>query len=417
VRLLLSAYACRPNAGSEPGYGWNWATHLASRGFEVHVLVAQRNQQAVEAGLGTAATKNVHFHFVRVPYEWIKKSESLHYLCWQASALRIARKLHAELRFQVSHHVTYGSIHVATQLWRLGIPVIFGPVGGGQIAPASMLAYFGSDRSRELCRTTLTRALKLSPFHRHSLKRMSWVLAANRDTLELVRSLGCKDATLMCDAGIPDDHFANQPRKFAQGCGTLKLLWVGRILTRKALPLALDVLKEVNPGVTLTIAGDAADPEKVRQMIRDRNLQHRVFWRGTRLTRTELRNVYTEHDAMLFTSLRDTFGSQLLEAMAMGLPVITLDMHGAHDFVPENASLKVPVGSPGETVRNLACVVEQYASLSTERRNEMSEHAWTFAKNFRWSARAEFAENLYKQVLSRVAPLKSAASSMAAAGI
>ena len=50
MRILLSAYACRPNAGSEPGVGWNWATHLAARGMEVHVLVAKRNQGPVEAG-------------------------------------------------------------------------------------------------------------------------------------------------------------------------------------------------------------------------------------------------------------------------------------------------------------------------------------------------------------------------------
>src|SRR5215467_5078362 len=51
MRLLLSAYACRPNAGSEPGFGWNWATHLADRGIEVHALVAKRNQEPIEAGL------------------------------------------------------------------------------------------------------------------------------------------------------------------------------------------------------------------------------------------------------------------------------------------------------------------------------------------------------------------------------
>src|SRR5271169_4946615 len=69
MRLLLSAYACRPNAGSEPGCGWNWATHLAARGIEVHVLVAKRNQEAIEAGLRANATANLHFTYVSVPYE------------------------------------------------------------------------------------------------------------------------------------------------------------------------------------------------------------------------------------------------------------------------------------------------------------------------------------------------------------
>jgi glycosyltransferase involved in cell wall biosynthesis len=209
----------------------------------------------------------------------------------------------------------------------------------------------------------------------------------------------------MCDTAIPADYFAEGPRNFKERNGALRLLWVGRMLTRKALPLALDALKEVHENVTLTIAGDGMDPQIVHGMIRDRNLQDKVFWRGSRLTFTELRTAYAEHDAMLFTSLRDSFGSQMLEAMAMGLPIITLDLHGAHDFVPAGASLKVPVGNPIKTVRNLTGAIEEYASLSAERKSEMSQHAWTFAKTLNWSARAEFAESLYRQVLSRATPL------------
>lgn len=414
MRLLLSAYACRPNAGSEPGFGWNWASHLASRGIEVHALVAKRNKEFVEAGLRLNPIPNLHFTFVSVPYAWTKKNEAVHYALWQFAALNAARELNRKFQFQIAHHVTYGSIHVPSQLWRLGVPVIFGPVGGGQTAPESMLEYFGGKKSRERLRSSLTRALRLSPLHRRCLREMSFVLAANRDTLSLVRSLGCKNASLMCDTAIPADYFAGEPRTFQPRSGPLKLLWVGRMLTRKALPLAFDALKNTRADATLTIAGDGMDPQTVHQMIRDRNLQDRVLWKGSRLTFQELRTAYAEHDAMLFTSLRDSFGSQLLEAMAMGLPVITLDLHGAHDHVPNAASIKVAVGKPEETVHNLANAIEQYASYPTPRRNEMSSHAWNFAKTLSWSARAEFAENLYQKVLSGVAPLECASASRVA---
>src|SRR5579863_8023222 len=186
MRILLSAYACRPNAGSEPGVGWNWATHLAARGMEVNVLVARRNQAAIEAGLRANPVSNLHFTYVAVPYEWTKRNEAVHYVCWQLAALKAARYLFSKLEFQLVHHVTYASVHVPTQLWRLGIPVVFGPVGGGQTAPVSMLRYFAAGRSRERLRSSITKALKLSPFHRQSLRQMSFVLAANRDTLKVV---------------------------------------------------------------------------------------------------------------------------------------------------------------------------------------------------------------------------------------
>jgi len=405
MRLLLSAYACRPNAGSEPGVGWNWATHLAARGIEVHALVAKRNREAIEAGLRLNPVENLHFTYVAAPYEWTKKNEALHYVAWQFAAIKAARELASRFDIQLAHHVTYASLHVPSQLWRLGIPVVFGPVGGGQTAPPSMLPYFGAKKSREQLRSSVTKALRLSPLHRRWLKRMSFILAANHDTLHIVRSFGCTNATLMCDTAIPTDYFAEKPRNFREPNSVLRLLWVGRMLARKALPLALDALKVAQQDVRLTIAGDGLDSDTVYRMIRDRNLQHRVSWKGSRLTFEELRTAYAQHDAMLFTSIRDSFGSQVLEAMAMGLPVITLDLHGAHDFVPDGASLKVAVGDLARTVSNLATAIGDYASFSAERKNQMSKDAWTFAKTLSWPTRAALAEALYREVLSRATPL------------
>ena len=37
IRVLISAYACEPNKGSEPGVGWNWALQMAKMD-EVYVI-------------------------------------------------------------------------------------------------------------------------------------------------------------------------------------------------------------------------------------------------------------------------------------------------------------------------------------------------------------------------------------------
>lgn len=418
MRILLSAYACRPNAGSEPGFGWHWATHLAARGMDVHVLVAQRNRGAIEEGLRTNSIPNLHFTYVAVPYQWAKKSESVHYAFWQRAALQAARELSQQFQFDLAHHVTYGSIHVPTQLWRLGIPVIFGPVGGGQTAPREMLKYFGTEKSREQLRSLATKNLRFSSLHRYWLRQMSFVLAANQDTLSLVRALGCHNASLMCDTGISDNYFAHRPGTFRTRTGPLKLLWVGRILARKALPLALDALKATDENVTLTIAGeDLNGPDATLRMIRERKLERRVFWKGSRLSYQDLRRAYAEHDAMLFTSLRDSFGSQLLEAMAMGLPIITLDLHGAHDHVPAAASIKVPVGKPEETVCNLARAIQEFGSYPSSKKDEMSRKGWEFARGFSWPERAEMTEKLYQETLRQATPMKSTNPKVATASI
>ncbi len=48
LRILLSAYACGPGNGSEPGVGWGWALALARRGRAVWVLPRRNNPAPIE---------------------------------------------------------------------------------------------------------------------------------------------------------------------------------------------------------------------------------------------------------------------------------------------------------------------------------------------------------------------------------
>ena len=318
--------------------------------------------------------------------------------CGTTPAVKAARELQRSRRFDVAHHVTFGSVHVPTQLWQLGIPTVFGPVGGGQTAPANMLGYLGKAARGERLRTLFTRALPYSPWHRRAMRRMAAVLAVNRDTVELVRAMGRDDAEQQFDIAIPESFLAPHPRTFFATSAPPRLLWVGRIVARKGLPLALDALAAAKSGATLTIMGESADPDGVRRMIADRGLQGRVQWAGKRLPWAEVRAAYMEHDALLFTSIRETCGAQLLEAMALGLPVITLDLHGAHDLVPEAAGIKVPVTGGASVAGDLAGAIDRYATLPREQRGAMAAAGWAFASRNTWRARAAMAEALYQRI-------------------
>ena len=386
MNILLAAYACIPNAGTEPGHGWNWAIHLAERGLSVTVLTRTEAREAIDAYLREHPTPNLHFAYVTLPTRRSRPGRSLHYALWQWYAVKTARALLATQRFDVVHHVTYGSVHLPTRLWQLGLPTIFGPVGGGQTAPPNMLSYFGSSRRSEQLRTLFTKALAYSPWHRRWIRKMSAVLAVNQDTVDLLHRMGRPEVLQEFDIAIPRSFLASQPRTFPAVSSPLRLLWVGRIVPRKGLPLALDALAKSLAPSTLTIIGDGPDEATIRRMIADRGLTDRVFWAARRLPWTEVRAAYLDHDALLFTSLRETCGAQLLEAMALGLPVITLDHHGPRDLVPEQAGFKVPVTDPAGVVRDLAAAIDRFATLSSAEKDSMSSAGWNFAAENTWTA-------------------------------
>ena len=399
INILLSAYACRPNAGSELGIGWNWAVHLAETGSIVHVLTAGRNREATEAYQREHPSSELHFHFIDVPWMDPMGSGARHYLAWQWMALRRAKLLSKSVAFDVVQHVSYGSVHLPTPLWRLGLPTIFGPVGGGQTTPPSLLPYFGKEARNERWRTRITKSLPHLPPYRKAIRRMSVVLAANQNTFELVKQAGCRRVELLCDTGLRMDFSADSPRYFSTSL-PLRLLWVGRFMPRKGVELAFDALQQTTPNIHLTLVGDGLEEATLRRMIVQRGLEDRVSWAGKRLPWLEVREAYLNHDALLFTSLRDSFGSQILEAMSLGLPVIALNLGGAQDFIPPRAGIKVDIGATvEETTQRLSSALNHFADMTIEERNAMSEEAWRKSRNFAWPLRAAFALGLFEEIL------------------
>ena len=67
MKILLSAYACEPNKGSEPEIGWRWATELSNFANEVYVITRLNNKQNIEEELKTKNYKNIEFIYFDLP--------------------------------------------------------------------------------------------------------------------------------------------------------------------------------------------------------------------------------------------------------------------------------------------------------------------------------------------------------------
>ena len=68
-------------------------------------------------------------------------------------------------------------------------------------------------------------------------------------------------------------------------------------------------------------------------------------------------------DVFAFTSLRDTSGNVVLEALAAGVPVICLDHQGVHDIVTDQCGVKLPVTTPDDVI---ACMSESLRRLAQD---------------------------------------------------
>lgn len=151
-----------------------------------------------------------------------------------------------------------------------------------------------------------------------------------------------------------------------------RLLYAGRLSPLKGVEDAVAALADTAGTLTLHGPGSTEDRERVRAVARGAGVEERVLLAGTRAPE-EMGAAYAAHDALLFPARwGEPWGLVPLEAMAVGLPVITTATGGSAEYVRPGANaLRVAPGDPAglaAAVRRLADSPALRAHLATQGR-------------------------------------------------
>ncbi len=134
--------------------------------------------------------------------------------------------------------------------------------------------------------------------------------------------------------------------------GRLVLL-VARLGREKNVELAIDAMMYAASDVHLAIVGDGAHRSALVARARRRGLAARVTFAG-RIAPAAMPELYAAADAFVFTSLTDTQGLVLLEAMAAGLPIVAVDSAVAREVAAPHAHVVPPLGAAVGAAMSLA---------------------------------------------------------------
>lgn len=421
-KVLLSAYACIPNMGSEEATGWMYASTLSQENMDVHCLTQLKGKAAIDTAIASGQYPNLTVHYVTIP-DWVEQSYGrglvgmyFHYLYWQWAASQVARQLDRRISFDLVHHITYGSIQLGSFMYRLKKPFIFGPVSGGQQSPDAMKQYFGAFWRREQMRSWVGTMLeRVNPAFVRTIKQADRVIVTNTDTYKLAeryRKTGSIDKVL--DGGIGQSFLPEGPISHEPG-SELNALWIGRMLPRKALELTIHALSKVDPSVPikLTIVGGKGDMvDLVPAYIETYGVQDRINWVG-HVSHNEVKQYLRQADVFFLTSLRDSGPHQLLEAMAYSLPVVTLNLHGQGEIVSDETGIRVPVTDPERVTTELAAALTWMWHHPTERQR-MGQAAYNFALTQLWDNKVKlFSESWYPALAAAAVQQPTPASAIA----
>ncbi len=400
MKLLLSAYACEPSWGSEPGIGWNWALQMA-RFHEVWVLTRPCSRAAIGAALVERPLENVHWVYFDLPGWAPPWGSHLHYHLWQIGAGFVARRLHRQIRFDLVHHVTYGCYWRPSFLPLLPVPFVWGPVGGGESAPRAFWGSFSlRGKAFELARDLGRKMGECDPFVRHIARRAIFGVATTEETARRVRSLGCKKVSVLSQVGLPDEEISALSEIPSCHAGPFRLISIGRLVHWKGFHLSMRAFAQFHaqfPASEYWIIGDGPERKRLERLAGESGVGHSVrFWGW--LSRSEALQRLAECDTLIHPSLHEAGGYVCSEAMAAGRPVVCLDLGGPALQVTEQSGIMVSATSPEQVVQDLAeafCKLasdpELQARLSLGARKRVAEH-------LNWDKKGLFMTKLYQSL-------------------
>jgi glycosyltransferase involved in cell wall biosynthesis len=109
--------------------------------------------------------------------------------------------------------------------------------------------------------------------------------------------------------------------------------YVGRIAREKGWPIILDIAEELrNEPIQWLICGDGNERDLFEKEAARRGLTGRMTVTGY-LPNEEVAAVMGVMDLLLMAPLHEEFGSVMLEAMAVGLPIVAVDVGGVADVL------------------------------------------------------------------------------------
>ncbi|MGA0199339.1 MAG: glycosyltransferase, partial [Prochlorotrichaceae cyanobacterium] len=291
LNILISAYACRPNMGSEPGVGWNTACEIAHYA-KVWVITREDNRSFIESERAKNVYHNLDFIYCDLPgaLRWLWPSGTLcHYYLWQIVAYLTVRPIFSRLQINLIHHVTYVRYSTPSFLAFLPIPLVWGSVGGAEAAPIAFWQDFNfRARVYEFARGFAHWLGEKDPFTRITAQRSALVRVTTEDTAKRIRKIAHVEPEIFPESALATEeiealsHYPQPPRT------PIRFISMARLLHWKGLHLGIRsfAAADLPHNAEYWICGEGPEKENLEMLAQSLGVSDRVKLLG-RLPRNE----------------------------------------------------------------------------------------------------------------------------------
>ena len=410
MKVLINAYACRPNAGSEAGMAWNWITGFAAHDIETFVITEGEWKNEIEKALSVVNNSHlIHFFFNPVSDKirrmcWNQGDYRfyIYYKEWQKRTLEIAKDIVQKYKIDIIHQLNMIGFREPGYLWSIdNIPYVWGPIGGMNIVPMQYLndAPFSTRMKYKLKNVVTKYQYKHHPRVLNAIERSSALITANKFSYDVLASrYPQKEVVLINETGCSGDI---EPSNHSFESQTFNILWVGRFIPTKLMELSLKVIESIKhlDGIKFHIIGKAfneEDTQKYHNMAEQMGISELCEWHGW-VSHDEVQRLMQSSDVFFFPSVVEGTPHVVLEAIANHLPVVCFDTCGQGDAVNDTVGIKVPLSNPLKSVSDFAKALTMLYN-DRIRLKALSDACSLRKKELSWGKKVEEVIAIYKKV-------------------
>lgn len=372
-KIMVSAYACEPDKGSEPGVGWNWVLQM-SKYYELWVLTRMSNKRNIEEYVeNNKMYKNIHFIYYDLP-NWARfwkkgmRGVRIYYFLWQLLANRIIKKVMVENNIHIFHHLTYGN-----SLWNVSSYgqkqfFIYGPTGGVDTIPYDFSRRFSfRNRLIELVRRTVVTLLPINRGFINRCKNANIILCKTNYMINAIPSKYRNKAVHFTDVAVDFvPHELNTTKRINE---VIEFIIVGKFDAWRGFDIAIEsvaTLQNQHKNLHLTIIGDGSDRVRLEKLVKKLNVEKKVSFVGT-VKYDEYHRLMKQCDVVLNPALKEGAVTVAFDAMSYGKPIICINTEGYTKYFADVAPI-VNRTSYRQTVEQFSLEMEKMFDSSTRER-------------------------------------------------
>lgn len=415
MNILVLAYAISPSKGSEYSVAWNYVKYI-SKYHNLTVLYGASGEHMGDCEeMERYARSNPIPHVRFVPVypnrianilNWPNKHNLFVYTfyyayqIWHKLAYKKAKELIAQEPFDLIHYVGMIGYREPGYLWKLGLPYVWGPVGGANNAPQQLMKNMPlPGRLKQYFRSLVNNnQFKNKSRLKEALKATDILLTATTENQRKFMEVHHKNSCYLPENGITGDIVLDEtkfmnPNKY-------HLIVIGTLDARKSVGILLEALTQVNCRnlLHLDIIGDGPLKASLRQYVIQHHLNNMITWHG-RLPREEAIKLFNSAHLHVITSVSEANTTVIWEAMSYGVPTMSFDHCGMHDTICNRCGIRIPIAKRYEDC--VAAVAHNIDELleHPERFRELAQGTIECAQHFTWAEREKILNNLYESLL------------------